>query len=82
MDTEFRFHTLNGPLFLLEICIMDRLIKNVKMRKAFRPDPKTEAIMIRVSPAEKNKIRQAAKSVNLPMGGYLLKLHRYAVGKK
>ena len=57
-------------------------IKDKKLRRAFRGEPKEDRIILRVGPNEKRQIKQAALSVQLGMSEYLLQLHRYAIGQR
>lgn len=55
------------------------VIKNKVVRSLFRKAAKTEVIIFRLSRADKNSIRSAAKSVNISMTEYLTNLHRFVI---
>jgi len=56
------------------------MVKNGKPRKVFRKPRRTAWIGMRLLPGEKESVRLAAGAREMDMTGYLLHLHRCALG--
>jgi len=56
------------------------MAENRKVRKVFQKPRRTAWLALRLLPAEKESVRMAAGARGMDMSGYIIHLHRCALG--